>query len=67
MTRTFATLQPSEAMACYHALAQWAENTRIGVDEQDDPSPADVAQLAAVEAVVERLETVLAGLAGGVS
>lgn len=60
MREAFAKMTEEQAMAVYHALAQWADNERTRDDvEEDEPRP----QLDLVEAVVEQGDAVLAGLA----
>lgn len=65
--RAIANMTQQQAMDAYHALAQWAENTDVGLQEAFDPGQESepeyaraAAQLAAVNLVVEACEAELA-------
>lgn len=67
LARAIASMTQQQAMDAYHALAQWAENTDVGIQETVDPGQESepefaraFAQLAAVSLVVEACEAELA-------
>lgn len=56
LAQILGSLKGAESLAVYNALAQWADNERNGLEESDEPDPKHEAAVAAVEAVVARLE-----------
>lgn len=63
LTKILGSLKGAESLAVYNALAQWADNERNGLEETDEPDPKLEAQVAAVEAVVARLEAEIVKIA----
>lgn len=63
LARVLACLSEAEARGVYEALAQWADNTRCGLDEDADRLPEET-YLEVVEGVVEKLEAEFVRLAG---
>ena len=63
LTKILGSLKGAESMAVYNALAQWADNERNGLEETDEPDPKLEVQVAAVEAVVARLEAEIVKIA----
>jgi hypothetical protein len=64
LARAIANLTEEQAMQAYNALAQWADNERIGLEETyDAPTAEKLAQVETVEGLVEAYETELVQLA----
>ncbi len=63
LVQAIAALPEAGTMAVYNALAQWADNERNGLDETDQADADALAQLSAVDRVVDAAETAIARLA----
>jgi len=67
MAEILAKLTGDEAVAVWNALAQWADNTRAGVEEDEGTEPfipGGLKGLEAVEGVVEKLNGALVRACG---
>ncbi len=66
LARAIANLTEEQAKHAYSALAQWADNTRNGLEETyDDPASEEaqeLAQVVTVDGLVEAYETELVKL-----
>lgn len=68
ITRAIAGMTQEQAMGVYNALAQWAENTSVGLEETWDPGdPMFSKEAAAVEPATLVVEACEAEMAAAVA